>query len=98
MTEPRLPENLSNHHLRTLDQLFEHPVSHNVEWARVLPLLSALGEVHERHDGKYEVTLGGKKEIITRTPGKDLTEEEVVRLRRHLTDAGLGPVDQSNRV
>jgi hypothetical protein len=98
MSEPRLPANLSNHHLRTLDQLFEHPVPHNIEWPRVLVLLEALGTVAERHDGKYAIEVDGHTEVIQRSPGKDLTEEQVVRIRRLLSAAGLGPVDRSDRV
>ncbi len=29
------PQHLSNHHRNTLRQLFQHPVSHNIEWVSV---------------------------------------------------------------
>jgi len=34
---------LSGHHRTTLDQLFAHPVSHNVHWRDALSLLEAVG-------------------------------------------------------
>ncbi len=44
---------LNSHHQRTLNQILQHPVSHNIEWpACVVPLLEAVGSVKESHYGK----------------------------------------------
>ena len=37
------PVHLSNHHRNTLRQIFQHPVSHNIEWRAVVSLLDAAG-------------------------------------------------------
>jgi hypothetical protein len=41
------PAHLSNHHRNTLRQIFQHPVSHNIEWQAVVSLLEAVGSVVE---------------------------------------------------
>ena len=87
MTEP---QHLSNHHRNTLAKIFEHPVSHNIEWNDVVSLLEAVGTVSERHDGKLEVRLGGEVEFIEPPAGKDIDTQTVVDLRRMLRAAGFG--------
>jgi hypothetical protein len=87
MTEP---QHLSNHHRSTLVKIFEHPVSHNIEWNDVVSLLDAVGTVSERHDGKLEVRLGGEVEFIEPPAGKDIDTQTVVDLRRMLRSAGFG--------
>jgi hypothetical protein len=85
------PVKLNNHHRDTLAKIFEHPVSHNVEWRSVLSLLQAAGSVEERHDGKFVVTLGTETEVLGRPKHKDIDAQEVVDLRRMLRNAGYGP-------
>jgi hypothetical protein len=78
-------------HLNTIEQIFRHPSSGNVEWRRVRSLLDAVATVDERHDGKLEVTLGGETEVLQRPHGKDVDVQMLVDLRRMLTRAGLAP-------
>jgi hypothetical protein len=51
MTSASEPAHLNNHHRNTLRQIFQHPVSHNIEWHAVVSLLEAIGSVAEHHDG-----------------------------------------------
>jgi hypothetical protein len=85
------PLPLNSHHRRTLEQILQHPVSHNIEWPAVLSLLEAVGSVKESHDGKFVVTIGTQTETIERPRDKDIDTELVVDLRRMLRDAGYGP-------
>jgi hypothetical protein len=85
------PLPLNSHHRRTLEQILQHPVSHNIEWPAVLSLLEAVGSVNESHDGKYVVTIGTETETIERPRNKDIDTELVVDLRRMLRNAGYGP-------
>jgi hypothetical protein len=84
------PDHLSNHHRTTLRQIFQHPVSHNIEWHAVLSLLEAIGSVAERHDGKLSVTVGPERIFIDPPPHKDIDAQTVIDLRRMLTAAGYG--------
>jgi hypothetical protein len=81
-------DHLSNHHRTTLRQLFQHPVSHNIEWHAVLSLLAAVGSVAEHHDGTVAVTVGSQTEFLDPPAHKDIDTQMVVDLRRLLAQAG----------
>ena len=81
---------LSNHHRNTLRQIFQHPVSHNIEWQAVVSLLAAVGSVVEHRDGKVAVTLGSGTEFFD-PPRKDIDTQTVVDLREMLSSAGYRP-------
>jgi hypothetical protein len=91
MSSPSEPLDLSNHHRNTLRELFQHPVSHNIEWRAVISLLEAVGSVAEHHDGKLEVTVGSQNVFFNHPAGKDLDVQDVTDVRRMLTAAGLQP-------
>ena len=82
------PVHISNHHRKTLHQLFEHPVSHNIEWRAVLSLLEAVGSVGNRSGGKIDVTVGSRSEDFKTAGRKDLDADDVVKLREMLATAG----------
>jgi hypothetical protein len=82
---------LSSHHRNTIEQLFDHQSSGNVEWRHVRSLLEAVGEVDQEHDGKLRVTIGPETEVLHVPPGKDIDRQLIVDLRRLLTQAGLVP-------
>ena len=91
MSVTRDRAHLSNHHRNTLRQIFEHPVSHNIEWRAVVSLLDAVGTTVEQPGGKLDVTVGSQKEFIEPPSGKDLDTQTVLDLRRMLGSAGYGP-------
>jgi hypothetical protein len=82
---------LNNHHRDTLEQIFSHPASSNVEWRRVLSLLEAVGTVTQEHNGKFKVTVGPETEFLPAPHGKDVDAHALVDLRRMLTQAGFVP-------
>jgi thiamine biosynthesis lipoprotein ApbE len=84
MTEPM---HLNNQHRDTVAKILQHPASHNVEWHAVLSLLQYIGQVGERHDGRFEVTIGGETEIFDKPKHKNIDEQQVVDLRRMLRAA-----------
>jgi hypothetical protein len=92
MTEP---EHLSGRHRDTLRQLFEHPVSHNVEWRAVLSLLGEVGSVTTHHNGKIAVTVGPRTEFFDPRGEKDLDAQTVVDVRELLASAGYRSEDGS---
>ncbi len=82
---------LNNHHRRTVEEIFAHPTSANIEWHDVVSLLEAVGEVTEEHNGKLKVSLGPETEVIHPPRGKDVDKGLVADLRRMLTEAGFAP-------
>jgi hypothetical protein len=81
---------LHGHHRATLEKIYSHPVSHNIEWHDVLSLLEAVATVTIEHDGRYRVTLGSETEIFDKPRDHDIDTQMVVDLRRMLKGAGIG--------
>ena len=82
---------LGSRHSDTLEKIFGHPASGNVEWREVLSLLEAVGTVDEEHNGKVRVTLGDETEVFQPPRDKDIDTQMLVDLRRMLSNAGLAP-------
>ena len=82
---------LNNHHRDTLEKIFSHPLSGNVEWRQMLSLLKTVGTTTQEHNGKVKVELGGETEVLQPPNGKDVDRQMIVDLRRMLTNAGLIP-------
>ena len=86
-----MAEELAHAHRETLETIFAHPSSGNVEWRRVRSLLEALDAIEERHDGKVAISLGGEREVIQPPRGKDVDQNLLADLRRMLRSAGYEP-------
>jgi hypothetical protein len=84
---------LTHHHRDTLEKIFTHPSSGNIEWRQVLSLLEAVGTITEEHNGKVKVALGRETEVLQPPRGKDIDKQMIVDLRRMLTAAGFTPAD-----
>jgi hypothetical protein len=84
-------QHLDNRHRNTLRQIFEHPVSHNIEWHAVTSLLDAIGTVTVNHDGKVAVKVGSEAAFLDPPAGKDIDAQMVVDLRHMLSTAGFEP-------
>lgn len=82
---------LSGRHRDTLDKLFEHPSSGNVEWRELRSLLESLGTVVEEANGKLRVTVGSETDVVVPPRLKDVDPQLMVDLRRLLRDAGFEP-------
>jgi hypothetical protein len=82
---------LSEHHRDTVEKIFSHPASGNIEWRQVLSLLEETGTVTAEHNGKLKVTLGPETEVFRAPHGKDVDAQLVVDLRRMLKQAGFAP-------
>jgi hypothetical protein len=85
---------LSGHHRTTLEQVFAHPVGHNIHWRDARSLLEAVGTVVDEHDGRVRVDVDGHALSLTAPHHHHehaLGEQQVLDLRRLLTDAGITP-------
>ena len=82
---------LSNDRGGTLERIFGHPASGNIEWRQVKALLDALGAAPGEHDGRLEVTLGDETEVLQPPHGKDVDKQMIVDLRRMLSRARITP-------
>ena len=82
---------LSHEHRDTVEKIFSHPSSGNIEWRQVRSLLEALGSVTEEHNGKLTVTLGDETEVLQPPRTKDIDQQLIVDLRRMLSSADIAP-------
>jgi hypothetical protein len=82
---------LHAHHRATLEKIFNHPVSHNIQWHDVLSLLRSVATVIEAPDSRYTVTLGSETETFDAPRHHDIDEQQVIDLRRMLMGAGITP-------
>jgi hypothetical protein len=82
---------LSSHHRDTIERIFRHPASRNIEWRQVVSLLETIGTVTHEHNGKLKVVVGPETEVLPEPHGKDVDAQLVVDLRRMLKQAGFAP-------
>jgi hypothetical protein len=82
---------LSHHHRETIDRIFSHPTSGNIEWRQVRSLLEAVGTVTEEHSGRIVVDVGGDRKTWHVPRDKDVDEQMIRDLRAMLADAQLVP-------
>jgi hypothetical protein len=82
---------MATDHRRTLDAIFRHPVPHNLSWMDALGLLTHLGSVDERADGKYSLTINGKHLIFHKPHGKNLDARQITDLRHYFALSGISP-------
>ncbi len=82
---------MDSHHQATVAKIFDHPVSHNIQWHDVLSLLENVGKVTAEHDGRYAVTLGSETQTFDKPRHNDIDEQQVIDLRRMLKGAGISP-------
>ncbi len=82
---------LDAHHRATVEKIFGHPVSQNIQWHDVLSLVKSVGTATEKHDGRFKVTLGSETQTFDTPPHNDIDEQQVIDLRRMLRAAGIIP-------
>ncbi len=76
---------------RTLDAIFRHPVAHNLAWRDVVALLTGIGDIDHRRSGEYSLHAGGEHIRIDRQHDKDVTTDNLIKLRHLLTRTGWAP-------
>ncbi|HVB19057.1 MAG TPA: hypothetical protein VNE22_02110 [Acidimicrobiales bacterium] len=80
---------LDHHHRATAQKLLCPPLNHNIQWHDVCSLLGRFGEVHETHRGNWAVTVEGETHSFGSTKNRELTEEQVMKVRSFLRAFGL---------
>jgi hypothetical protein len=75
----------------TLHAIFQHPLTHNLEWREVIALIDSIGVVSEKRDNEFLLEAGDQRLCMKRPHGKDIEGPDVIELRRFLTRAGWSP-------
>ena len=86
-----MPEaHMSHKHTHTLQQIFQHPPAHHLEWHDVVALVKQTGDVHEQPNGSLKFTLNGVSEVFHPSHGKDVSDaDQVLAIRHFLEKAGF---------
>lgn len=69
---------------RTFDQIFQHPMTHNLEWRDVRALFESIGQVEQEHNGNWKVTLGEQAVVFHSPSDSDTASSDQVSQMRHL--------------
>ena len=77
---------LSGSHLRTYETIFQHPISHNLDWRAVRNLMAHIGQVTEEANGNLKVTRNGQVLVLHPPRTKDVAEAEEVMALRHFLE------------
>jgi hypothetical protein len=77
---------LTGSHLSTYNTIFQHPISHNLEWRAVRALLENLGELTEQANGNLKVTRNGQTLVLHPPSTKDVSEMDEVMALRHFLE------------
>jgi hypothetical protein len=85
-------QELTGSHLRTYNTIFQHPVSHNLEWRAVRGLFDHIAEVVEQPNGNLRVSRNGQSMVLHTPRTKDVAEvEELMDLRHFLQRSEKAP-------
>jgi hypothetical protein len=80
------PSNPKGSHLRTYNTIFQHPISHNLNWREVYSMFKHLGEVTEESNGNLKITRNGQTLILHRPNTKDVANADEVMSLRHFLE------------
>ena len=83
---------LTGSHLRTYNTIFQHPVSHNLQWHDVQSLFRHIGQVEEETNGNLKVTRNGQAIVLHPPRAKDVAETDEVMGLRHFLERSEIPV------
>ena len=87
---------LTGSHQRTFDRIFQHPISHNLEWRDVHALLGEMADVAKEHNGSLKVTRNGQTMVLHPTSKKDVAEMDEVMALRHFLERSETATPQIN--
>ena len=84
---------VSGKHRRTLEEIYAHPISSNINFKKVVGLFEDLGgEVTDTKQGHVKVKLAGNEMSFARPHEGNLqSSDEVLQIRAFLEQCGIKP-------
>lgn len=92
-TDSDYPLFMKRKHQKTLEAIFAHPVSGNIQWRDIEALFTELGaEISEREGSRIAVVLFSEVRVFHRPhPSPDTDKGAVVSIRKWLNDNEVHP-------
>src|SRR5581483_867105 len=87
---------LTGSHLRIYKTIFQHPVSHNLEWRAVRSLLGKLGQITEEPNGNLKVTRNGQTLVLHPSLTKDVAKTDELMALRHFLERSESAPPETN--
>ena len=76
---------------RIYDQVFQHPMSHNLEWKDVRSLFESLGEVQDEKNSNVKVSIGDQTIVFDSPTHTDIiTPDQLNKIRHLIRSASVG--------
>jgi hypothetical protein len=75
----------------TIDAIYQHPISHSLEWPDVIALFAKIGTVEHKTNNDFVFAIGGERHLMRKAHGGNLPADDVVEFRHMLTRAGWSP-------
>jgi hypothetical protein len=69
---------------RIYDQVFQHPMTHSLEWKDVRSLFESLGEVEDEKNGNVKISLSGQAVVFDSPTHTDAISPDQLNKLRHL--------------
>jgi hypothetical protein len=86
---------MNHRHRKTLQALFAHPISSNINFKELVHVLEELGaEIENKAGNRIGVSLNGLSAAFVHAH-HDLPKEEVMQVRKFLTQCGIDPAKYS---
>jgi hypothetical protein len=82
---------MSKVHQTTYKAIFQHPITHNLQWHDVRSMLDSLAEVTEEHNGNLKYIRHGEVLILHPPKHKDLSDNKEVMEIRHFLERSTVP-------
>jgi len=84
---------LSGHHQKIYDHVFQHPMPHNLQWREVWAMLGSMKDATatEEGNGNLKVVRNGLTLTLHRARGKDLADKKELMQVRHFLERSGGP-------
>lgn len=82
---------MNHRHRKVVHAIFAHPIPANLDFKEVQSALKELGaEIEDRNGSRIAVSLKGHT-VLFHHAQHSLPKDEVVQVRRFLTDCGIDP-------
>lgn len=78
-----MPATMSRHARQTYRSIFQHPVTHDLEWKRVIALFEEIGDLELEPNGKFKFHRNGRTLTFEATD-KKLDVDEITWIRHFL--------------
>lgn len=86
---------LTGSHLRTYEKIFQHPISHNLEWRDVCGLFDRIGQVVEEANGRLKVSRNGQSRVFQPSRTKEIVGADELLELRHFIEGSETPAAET---